>query len=153
MHPFCIDPATGNLVFPSLNAVVERMSQWKKLPEPLKPLLGAMRGMSTGWAWPIFSDLCFENHPIGLSLGYNNRRLEMVSFSLLREPLENGEINWPTYEESMAEEKILRAALEKQLRVPLSEGGGVQFSWGSAYCLYHPKDAATSAGINYTFFR
>ena len=153
MDNFSIDPETGNLIFHSLNAVVERMSKWSAFPEALKLQIHAMRNMGTGWSWPLIAPLLYEGIRVGVSFGYHNRRLEMLNFSMPRDPNpgEDGPV-WPTQAESMEEEKILRQAMGKQLGVSL-DSGGAQFKWGSAYCLYHPRDDATSAGVNYTFFR
>lgn len=147
-HRFRIDVETGSLFFPDLKVSIERLSRAKALPAVFHFMLGPVNDMRTGWFWRNLSPLTFEGHPVGMMLGYHDSRLEMLYWSLI-----SGSDGWPSYEECMAEEKVLRSALEAQLGVPFRSPGEAQFAWGNVYCSYDPKGGFTSAGINYTFFR
>jgi hypothetical protein len=79
-------------------------------------------------------------------LGYNRSRLEMLYFGMI--PPDDGG-GWPTFEQSMREQAVLRKAMALQLGAAMETEGTMRFPWGTAYCSYHPKDDSTSAGINY----
>jgi len=141
---FRIDPPTGHLVFPQLGVTLERMSQWKAMPEELRKLAGPDRDKRTGWIWRSISSLEFQSHSVGLMLGYRSERLETLYFSLAGPA-------WPTEAECRQEVQVLTKAMEAQLGVSLGTRGSAKFKWGNVYCSYDPKGGFTSAGINYGF--
>ena len=147
MTAFHIDPATGDLVFPEAGVRIRRFSKWKELPDAVLPLAGPALDMKTGWNWRRLTGISFQELPVGAMLGYHNDRLEMFNFGLISESE-----GWPTQEEAMEEERVLQAALAQHLGVPLDSRGQAQFPWGAAFCAFHPKDQATTAGVNYTYF-
>jgi hypothetical protein len=146
MTPFRINPTTGDLEFFELSATICPLSKWKHFPEQLRLLAGPENDMRTGWVWKKLSPLSFGGLPVAMALGYHDRRLEMLYFSVITESKD-----WPTYEESTAELASLTPVMEQQLGIDLKYGQA-QLKWGCAFCSYDLKGGFTSAGLNYTHF-
>src|ERR1700722_6745511 len=98
-----IDPATGTLLFPELEAALAPRSGWSSAPERLKAAIVRGKDIKNGWIWRAISEADLEGRPVDVALAYRHERLTMVSLSL--PGVKDGE--WPSYEECMEEISVV----------------------------------------------